>query len=135
MIEGVRSAAGRSRGVTVASAVAIAGVTAGLSPVVASAAGRSQTTAARRADHAAVVYLDRHHRGACRPRVLRTEADVEHGVPVFDVRTAAANGTVYVVHVRRSNDGVLTVSRAESQTGGGCAAAPRRRSVDRHRSS
>lgn len=84
----------------------------------ASAAARAHMTAAQRADRTAIAYVRARHRGSCRARVLHTEPDVERGVRVFDVRTVAPNGTVYVVHVKRSNDHVLWANRAENQAGG-----------------
>lgn len=84
----------------------------------AAAAGKLRAVTPQRADRAAIAWVKAHHPGACRARVLQTEADVERGRAVFDVRTAAPNGTVYVVQVARSNAHVLWVNKAESQTGG-----------------
>jgi len=68
------------------------------------------------ANSTAIHYVDSHYAGNGQARVLKTEADVEHGVPVYDVRIQAPNGTVYVVHVQRSNNAVLSVNKAESQS-------------------
>ncbi|MGB8347442.1 MAG: hypothetical protein WCD86_21335 [Ktedonobacteraceae bacterium] len=67
------------------------------------------------ANSTAIHYVDSHYAGKGQAHVLKTEADVEHGVPVYDVRIQAPNGTVYVVHMRRSNNAVLSVNQAESQ--------------------
>ena len=99
---------------------AVAGVLSLGAAGAASASVQTRAVTAQRADRTALAYVRAHYRGSCRARVLRTEADVERRVRVFDVRTAAPNGTVYVVHVRRSNGDVLWVNRAESQAGG-CA--------------
>ncbi|MHB8393098.1 MAG: hypothetical protein ACYDC5_01035 [Candidatus Dormibacteria bacterium] len=49
--------------------------------------------------------------------MIKTEADVEQGQCVFDVRTLAPDGTIWVVHVSRSsvaaNETVLSASLAE----------------------
>lgn len=68
------------------------------------------------ANSTAIHYVDSHYAGNGQARVLETEADVEHGVPAYDIRILAPNGTVYVVHVQRSNNAVLSVNRAESQS-------------------
>ena len=68
------------------------------------------------ADQVAIQYVVTHYPGKGQARVLETEADVDRGVAVYDVRVLAPNGTMYVVHVQRSNTAVLWVNRAESQT-------------------
>ena len=68
------------------------------------------------ANSTAIHYVDSHYAGKGQAHVLKTEADVEHGVPVYDVRIQAPNGTVYVVHVQRSNNAVFSVNQAESQS-------------------
>lgn len=100
------------------SAVALASASALLLQGLAAPAAQAQSANAQRAGRTAMTYVKDHYRGHCGSRVLRAEADVERGVPVYDVRTVAPNGTVYVVAVRRANDRVLRVSRAESQAGG-----------------
>ena len=86
----------------------------------ASATGQAQAITVQRADRTAVAYVKAHYRGSCPARVLHNEADVEHGTAVFDVRTVAPNGRVYVVQVARSSGRVRSVDRAENQSGG-CA--------------
>ena len=73
------------------------------------------TSGAAGADQAAVRYVDTHYPGSGTARVQKTESDVERGVPVYDVRVTAPDGTTYVVHVRRSNDAVLSANPAEQQ--------------------
>jgi hypothetical protein len=67
------------------------------------------------ADQAAVNYVDSHHPGPGAAQLLKTEPDVDRGVPVYDVRVVAPNGTAYVVHVQQSNDAVLFTNPAEHQ--------------------
>ncbi len=67
------------------------------------------------ADQTAVSYVNSHYPGGGAAQVLKSEPDVERGVPVYDVRVVAPNGTTYVVHVQRSNDAVLSVNAAERQ--------------------
>ncbi len=66
------------------------------------------------ADQAAVTYVGQHYPGTGTARVLRTEADTEHGVPVYDVVVQAPNGATYSLSVRASNDSVLSAHLAES---------------------
>lgn len=68
------------------------------------------------AEAAAITYVKVHNAGAGQTRVLKVEADTESGVPVYDIRILAPNGTLYVVHVQRSNDSVLAESVAETQS-------------------
>lgn len=68
------------------------------------------------ADQAALRYFARHDPGPGTAQVQKTEPDVERGVPVYDVRVLAQNGTTYVVHVRQSNDTVFSANPAEHQT-------------------
>ncbi|MHB8599533.1 MAG: PepSY domain-containing protein [Ktedonobacteraceae bacterium] len=68
------------------------------------------------ANSVAIHYVDSHYAGKGQAHVQQTEADVEHGVPVYDIRIQAPNGSVYVVHVQRSNNAVLSVNQAESQS-------------------
>lgn len=75
----------------------------------------SSTNGTSTADAAAIRYVNAHYPGNRQATVLKTEADHEHGIPVYDVRTLAPNGTVYVVHVQQSNAAILTVNRAENQ--------------------
>lgn len=70
------------------------------------------------ADQVAISYVESHFPGSGTARVLTSEADVDRGIAVFDVRTLAPNGVIYVVQVARSNDSVLVVKPAESQMGG-----------------
>lgn len=127
----LRSTARRRRG-ALTSAVALAGASALLVQGLAAPAAQAQSTSAQRAGRAAMTYVREHYRGRCGARVLRAEADVERGVPVYDVRTVAPNGTVYVVAVRRANNRVLRVSRAESQAGGCGTGSPTSRTHRRH---
>lgn len=70
------------------------------------------------ADNTAIHYVNAHYTGKGQARVLQTESDIEHGVPVYDIRILAPNGTMYVVHVQRGNNAVLSTNRAESQSTG-----------------
>ncbi|MHB1712886.1 MAG: hypothetical protein ACYCV7_16070 [Acidimicrobiales bacterium] len=67
------------------------------------------------ADQAAVSYVNANYPGSGTANVLVTSPDVEHGVPVYDIRIVAPSGTTYVVHVQRSNDAVLSANLAETQ--------------------
>ncbi len=89
----------------------------GHQPVVPAAVRLAAVTTAGAAgtDQAAVSYVDSHYPGPGTARALKTEPDVERGVPVCDVRVLAPNGTTYVVHVQQSNDGVLFANPAEQQ--------------------
>ncbi len=82
-------------------------------PSVPASLTTSTTTAAAAADQAALTYVSAHYAGSGTASVLKTEADTEKGVPVFDVRVLAPNGTVYVAHVNRSTDVVISVNPAE----------------------
>lgn len=69
------------------------------------------------ADSAALSWVDVHASGTGRAGVVKTEADVEKGVCVFDVRTMAPNGSIWVVQVSRSavaaSEVVLSANLAE----------------------
>ena len=69
------------------------------------------------ADRAALGWVTGHASGGGQASVIKTEADVEQGQCVFDVRTLAPDGTIWVVHVSRSsvaaNETVLSASLAE----------------------
>ncbi|MHB8379090.1 MAG: hypothetical protein ACYDB2_04100 [Acidimicrobiales bacterium] len=67
------------------------------------------------ADLAAVSYVNTNYPGSGVAIVLTTSADTEAGVPVYDVRIVAPNGSTYVVHVQQSNDAVLSANLAENQ--------------------
>ncbi|MHB1726226.1 MAG: hypothetical protein ACYCVS_12920, partial [Acidimicrobiales bacterium] len=67
------------------------------------------------ADQAAVSYVESHYPGSGAANVLVTSPDVEHGVPVYDIRIVAPSGATYVVHVQQSNDVVLSANLAEKQ--------------------
>lgn len=77
----------------------------------------SPTTLAS-ADQVAISYVEAHYPGSGTARVLTSEADVDRGIAVYDVRTLAPSGVIYVVQVARSNNSVLFVEPAESQSGG-----------------
>ena len=66
------------------------------------------------ADQAALTYVSQNYPGAGTAKVLRTEADTEHGVPVYDVVVQAPNGATYSLSVRASNDSVLAAHPGES---------------------
>ena len=66
------------------------------------------------ADQAALTYVSQHYPGAGTAKVLRTEADTEHGVAVYDVVVQAPNGATYSLSVRASNDSVLAAHLSES---------------------
>ncbi len=99
----------------VATALALAST--GHQPSVPAAVRLTAATAggAAGADQAAVHYVDSHYPGPGTARVTRTEPDVERGVPVYDVRVVAPDGTIYVVHVRQAGDAVLSANPAERQ--------------------
>lgn len=67
------------------------------------------------ADQAAVSYVDTNYPGSGVANLLTTSADTEAGVPVYDVRIVAPNGSTYVVHVQQSSDAVLSANLAENQ--------------------
>ncbi len=75
----------------------------------------SASSPAVAADTAAVTYVNQHYSGSGTAAVLKTEADTEHGVPVYDVTVTAPNGTTYSLSIRTSNDSVLSASPAETQ--------------------
>ena len=83
------------------------------------------------ADQAALSYVDQRFTGAGAAAVLKTEADTEHGVPVYDVLVKAPNGTIYSLSIRTSNDSVLVAHPAESQ-GAPAATTPGSSSPDTH---
>ncbi len=66
------------------------------------------------ADQAALTYVSQNYPGAGAAKVLRTEADTEHGVAVYDVVVLAPNGATYSLSVRASNDSVLAAHLSES---------------------
>ncbi len=66
------------------------------------------------ADQAALTYVDQHFPGAGTAAVLKTEADTERGVAVFDVSVKAPNGSTYSLAVRASDYSVISASLAES---------------------
>jgi hypothetical protein len=96
-------------GLTLASTGHQASVPAAVRLAAATAGGASG------ADQAALSYVDSHYPGAGTAQVLKTEPDVERGVPVYDVRVLAPDGTTYVVHVRQVGDAVLSANPAEQQ--------------------
>ncbi len=75
----------------------------------------SATTAMTSADQAALSYAATNYSGTGTAAVLKTEADTEHGVPVYDVTVTAPNGITYSISIRTSNDSVLAAHPAESQ--------------------
>jgi len=81
----------------------------------AQAASVSSASGPSVADAVATRYVEAHYAGSKQATVLKTEADHEHGVAVYDVRVLAPNGTVYVVHVQQSNNAVLSANQAEGQ--------------------
>jgi hypothetical protein len=108
-------AAGALGAGTVAGGLALA--SAGHQPPLSAAVrlAAATTGGASGADQAAAHYVDIHYPGAGTARVLKTEPDVERGVPVYDVRILAPDGTTYVVHVRQAGDAVLSANPAEHQ--------------------
>ncbi len=70
---------------------------------------------AQLAAQAALGYVTAHYPGSGTAQVLKNEPDVEKGNAVFDVRTMAPNGTIYVVHVSQASDAVLWANAAEGQ--------------------
>lgn len=87
-------------------------------PSVASAATLSSTTVRTGAAQAAVNWADTNQGGAGLPAasVLKVEADTENGVPVFDVRVKAPNGSVWDITVSRASLQVLRASQESSGT-------------------
>jgi len=75
----------------------------------------SATSAMTSADQVALNYAAQTYPGAGTASVLKTEADTEHGVPVYDVTVMAPNGTTYSLSIRASNDSVLSAHPVESQ--------------------
>lgn len=107
--------------------VGVAVVAAGAAVIVFNAAGAhaaprsgvqlaSASSLAGAADRAAVTYVDQHFGGSGTAAVLKTEADKEHGVPVYDVRVKAPNGATYSLSVRASNDSVISAHLAEASS-------------------
>jgi hypothetical protein len=74
----------------------------------------SASSPANAADQAAVSYVAQHFAGSGIASVLKTEADTEHGMPVYDVRIKAPNGAVYSLSVRSSNDSIMSAHLAET---------------------
>lgn len=72
--------------------------------------------AATAADNAALSYVDQQYPGTGTAVVLKTESDTEHGIPVYDVKVTAPNGSTYSLSVQASNDTVLSAQRSETQT-------------------
>ena len=72
------------------------------------------SSAVAAADQAALSYVSQNYPGAGTAKVLRTEADTEHGVPVYDVVVQAPDGATYSLSVRASNDSVLAAHLTES---------------------
>lgn len=119
----IRAAGRHDRYRALAAAALLAGGSSGAVLALGAQQASAQTSASQ-ADATALQYVQSHYPGSCAGRVLRTEADVEKGVPVYDIRTVAPSGTVYVVHIQRSNDAVVSVNRAESQPGGCGSVSP-----------
>lgn len=96
----------------------------------------SATGPAALADQAALGYVDHNsaYAGSGTPSILKTEADTEHGIPVYDVLVKAPNGTIYSLSVRTSNDSVLSANKAESQGASGPvpSSSPSNSSPDTH---
>lgn len=86
------------------------------------------------ANQAAIRYVDAHYPGKSTSRVLKTERDTERGHRVYDVRTLAPNGTIYVVHVSQSTNQVLWSSMAEKQRFGQSSQERRPAHADRSKS-
>ncbi len=82
---------------------------------LASASSPVAAAPAAAADQAAISYVDRNFTGTATAAVLKTEADTDHGVPVYDVRVQAPNGTTYSLSIRTSNDSVMSAHPAENQ--------------------
>ncbi len=72
--------------------------------------------AATAADNAALSYVDLKYPGTGTAVVLKTESDTEHGIPVYDVKVTAPNGSTYSLSVQASNDSVLSAQLSESKT-------------------
>ncbi|MHB8620149.1 MAG: PepSY domain-containing protein [Chloroflexota bacterium] len=109
----VKNMSSRIRKVVVAS---LAGAAFGLGPLAVVVPGAyAASGGAAGADSVALSYVQANYGGSGTAQVLKTEADVDKGVPVYDVRTLAPNGTVYVVQVAQSNDAVVSASVAEGQ--------------------
>ncbi len=102
-----------------AAGLAVAGaLVASLSSGIAWASGSGSGGNPADAGSTALAYVQAHYPGSGTGQILKTEPDVDRGVAVYDVRTLAPNGTIYVVHVQQSNDAVLWVNTAERQNSG-----------------
>lgn len=79
------------------------------------AATLSSTSVNTGAAQAAINWADTNQGGAGLPAatVIKVEADTEKGVPVYDVRVKAPNGTIWEVTVARASLQVLGETRAE----------------------
>lgn len=86
----------------------------GSSPIPTRVNLMAATSPAAAADQAALAYVGQHYPGSGTAKVLRTEADTEHGVPVFDVVVQAPSGATYSLSVRASNDSVLAAHLSEA---------------------
>lgn len=82
---------------------------------VGAAATLSSTSVNTGAAQAAINWADSNQGGAGLPAatVIKVEADTEKGVPVYDVRVKAPNGTIWEVTVARASLQVLGETRAE----------------------
>lgn len=67
------------------------------------------------ADQAALTYVEGTYPGHGTAVVLKTEADTEKGVTVYDVKVEAPNGSTYSLSIRASNDAVLSAKLSETQ--------------------
>ena len=97
-----------------ASVVSVAGAAGhtAIGSSVSALVGNSNLTAA---DNAALAYVDSHYSGNVTAKILKVESDTENGTAVFDINVLAPDGMVYVVHVDKVTDTVISARIAENQ--------------------
>ncbi|MCL6090383.1 MAG: hypothetical protein M1393_05020 [Candidatus Thermoplasmatota archaeon] len=97
-----------------ASAVSITGAAghATIGNAISDLAGNSNLTAA---ENVTLSYVDTHYAGNGTAKILKVESDTENGTAVFDINVLAPNGMVYVVHVDKANNTVMSAHLAENQ--------------------
>ena len=103
--------------IALVSVASVAGIAAGpsIGHPLASTAPADNLTAAQQA---ALSYVSQNYPGNGTAKILKTENDTEHGVPVFDIKVLAPNGLVYVVQVNQSSNQVISAHLAENQDSG-----------------
>ena len=66
------------------------------------------------ADLVALNYANANYKGQGIASIIKNEADSEKGIPVYDIKTLAPNGNIYIIHILRSNNSVLSSSISEN---------------------